>query len=117
MRRGRGEARGQGSASAGSLSARGSGGKGGGSRAEARLQAESPTPPAALAAGHVDEVLLVFETVVIQELTVENERLVDGDGPGHGVALGIVDRDFNLEEPESGPRDPLGHLAGAVQGI
>src|SRR4029079_6846369 len=55
---------------------------------------------------HMDPRLLVLETVVVQQLAVQHERLGQLDRPGLGVELLIVDRHFHFERPEVRPANP-----------
>src|SRR6185312_10533393 len=60
---------------------------------------------------HVREVFLVFEAVVIDQFAVENQRLIDLNGPWCFVRLRIVDRDLDFERAVIRAADSFRNLA------
>lgn len=61
------------------------------------------------------EVLLVFETDVIQQLRIEHDHLVECDRPRLRVHLWIIDRDVNLQASEIHAAEPFRYLRGFRQ--
>jgi hypothetical protein len=48
----------------------------------------------------VARVPLIFEANIIQEVRIHYDRLIEPDGPGRRVSLGIVHRNFDLQMAE-----------------
>src|SRR5262250_1649516 len=53
----------------------------------------------------------------LDHFLVQQDALLNGNGPRLRVRFGIVDRDFDLEVPEVWPAESFGHFRSISQGI
>ena len=60
-------------------------------------------------------IFFVFIADVVQHLGIRRKRLVEFDGPGFGVGLGIVYRNFNLQFAEVYAMKTLGDFGGIAE--